>query len=391
MVSAIIPIYKNFEYTKSLVQYLYKRVDEIVVVNNNPIKEENAWLKKYEVVIVNNKTNVGVTKAWNQGIDKAKGDYYLILNNDLEFDGDIINNFLRGMEQGIGCVCPLFTCGTDRESVYKQKFTGFAFMVNKEVVKKIGKFDESMEIWYSDWDFFYKMKRAKIGVNIIPDVVVHHFESQTLSKISGKKLNKQLKIDKAKFLDKWGFLPDSDELLAICIPTATQDLPLEFVQSLLALKKPNKCVTLFISDCITDMARNLLVEKALKLKATEILFIDADMVFDPDLYYRLNAHNKDIVSGFAYNVKHESCVFKKVGDKNIALKPKQGLKKIDYTGLASTLIKTDVFKLLQKPYFYMTKGIYEDSNFYNDLKDKFEVYCDTDLVVGHLAERKIIK
>ena len=57
---------------------------EIIVVDNNSTDEScKLLIEKYpNVVLIQNKENVGFSKANNQGVKIAKGDYVLILNPD---------------------------------------------------------------------------------------------------------------------------------------------------------------------------------------------------------------------------------------------------------------------------------------------------------------------
>ena len=64
-------------------------------------------------------------------------------------------------------------------------------------------------------------------------------------------------------------------------------VPAQFCQSLAMLKKEGECAIAFQMSSLIYMARNELAQKAIQLGADYILWLDSDMVFDPDLMSRL--------------------------------------------------------------------------------------------------------
>ena len=93
MISVVIPVYKN----KSLfIKNLEKNIRflkncQIIIVNDNPQKKikkeiEDSIKKKrqiYNLVIIENKKNLGFGQSVNIGVTKAKGKYLMLLNSDV--------------------------------------------------------------------------------------------------------------------------------------------------------------------------------------------------------------------------------------------------------------------------------------------------------------------
>ena len=90
-VTIIIVNYNRFDLTenciKSIYQYTKNISFEIILVDNDSkIGTSQAIEEKYpEVIWIRNKTNTGFANANNQGLEIAKGDYILFLNNDTLF------------------------------------------------------------------------------------------------------------------------------------------------------------------------------------------------------------------------------------------------------------------------------------------------------------------
>jgi len=148
---------------------------------------------------------------------------------------------------------------------------------------------------------------------------------------------------------------------------------------------------------IVAKARNDAVDRARECDAEWLMFIDADMVFEPQMVEMLLAHDKDIVGGlcvkrvepytptvFWYSDEEERYI---AGD-HFAL---NSLTKCDATGTAFLLIRMSAFDKLEKPYFAFPpsgEGIMgEDLYFCTKARDAgFEIFVDTGVSVGHLGD-----
>ena len=151
-----------------------------------------------------------------------------------------------------------------------------------------------------------------------------------------------------------------------------------------------------------------------KLEYDYQLWIDSDIVFDTEKFYRLVYHDKDIMSGWyctedgmTTSVAHwlEEEDFSKNGGvmnhETLETMPKR--KKIftvDYTGFGWVLIKKGVFEYLEYPWFAPKMQRFasgtvqdmcgEDVSFCLDAKEKgFEIWCDPTIRVGHEKTRII--
>lgn len=147
-----------------------------------------------------------------------------------------------------------------------------------------------------------------------------------------------------------------------------------------------------------------------KIDYDYLMWIDSDIVFRPEDFYRLLKHGKDICAGlymmdggknFAVVEDWDTEFFKKNGyfrfmDADRAKKV-NGLLEVDYSGFGWMLIKKGVFESLEYPWFqpvFHTIGecydfSSEDVSFCKRIKEKgYKIHVDTTIRVGH--EKKII-
>jgi GT2 family glycosyltransferase len=185
--------------------------------------------------------------------------------------------------------------------------------------------------------------------------------------------------------------------VGIGLPMLFPFVHFKFVNSYLALEKPqNQTITISLVGSLTALARNQIVDIALKQGCTHVLFLDTDMTFPPDTLKKLVAHDKDIASGLYFErYPPYRPMLRKVFEDGYSLVnyPPAGLVGCDALGSGCILIKTEVFKKIGKPYYeyrLASSGIKEtflseDIVFCERAREAgFKIYCDTSIRCGHL-------
>lgn len=153
-------------------------------------------------------------------------------------------------------------------------------------------------------------------------------------------------------------------------------------------------------------ARNQIVEAALQTACDYLLFLDDDMIVNPQVtagptddygfLERLIAHDKDIV-GALYYQRGGTCSpvlmtahgkgYRFLHDDELT----GGLQRVDVAGGGALLIKTRVFDRLTAPYFAPEFEFGTDVQLCRAAVAKgFEVWADTGLELGHLKESRTI-
>lgn len=129
-----------------------------------------------------------------------------------------------------------------------------------------------------------------------------------------------------------------------------QDLAL--MQSYTTFVKPEMDVGLyFVQGTYLPRARATLVNKAIELAATHILWLDSDMRFPKDTLLRLLAHNVQIVG--ANYATRQAPILPTMQDKDKALlfdAPDRVIP-VSTCGFGCLLTEVDVFRSMDKPYF----------------------------------------
>lgn len=144
------------------------------------------------------------------------------------------------------------------------------------------------------------------------------------------------------------------------------------------VQKTPGCYFSVSNGTLLPSQRTGLVKEAIERHFGHILFIDSDMRFPEDLLDKLKAHKKDIV-GVNYKQRQ--------ADKWVAGFPsngKVGLEEVDALGFGAILIRTEVFIMMEQPWFatpYDGQGfVGEDVFFCRKAQEAgYKIFVDHDL------------
>lgn len=193
---------------------------EVIVVDN---ASRRRFLPPSDprVVFVRNKINVGLPRAWNQGLKLAGGDYLLILNPDTQLPVDF---FVRMVETAksiidVGVIGPKFVDpnGRPQGSVFPEpsvinyirqywlgrfglvdKFTptsplpvevncvsGACLFFPRSTYERIGPFTERTFMYYEDLDYCRRIRRAGLKVVFNPKTTIIHGHGRSTRQTGG--------------------------------------------------------------------------------------------------------------------------------------------------------------------------------------------------------------
>lgn len=162
------------------------------------------------------------------------------------------------------------------------------------------------------------------------------------------------------------------------------------VHSLLNLNSTNIKGYVLIGNCLVYEARKQIIDMALKNEYTHVFFMDSDMTIPSGTIEKLLAYDKDIVSLMAFKRQppFDPCFYKGLDENGMILYhdyQKNGLVEVAGVGLACALIKTDVFKNTDQPWFFPMDGYGEDLAFCIRARGKgYKIFVDTGCSAGHL-------
>jgi len=187
---------------------------EIIVVDNNSTDGSREYLKsmtkKINLRLILNKKNLGFSKANNQGMEKARGEYLLLLNSDTIIPEGAISQTLlwlasRPEAAVVGCKL-INPDGSPQPSVgnfpdlvtvflmlFKEHFTGSqrtrrtgskiaevdwvmgAFlMFRRYLIEEAGKLDERIFMYMEEIEWCYRIKKKGYKIFFYPNAKVVH-------------------------------------------------------------------------------------------------------------------------------------------------------------------------------------------------------------------------
>jgi GT2 family glycosyltransferase/Flp pilus assembly protein TadD len=217
LVSIIILTFNQLAFTRLCVDSIRRHTPEsheIVFVDNGSNDGTVEWLRELAVrnphySLISNGENLGYAKGNNQGIDAARGEYLLLLNNDVVvspqwlsglldcYSGDEpvgivgpVTNSISGMQQlpqvGYRELAGLDSFAAAHRSVYRnvrvpqRRIVGFCMLFPRSLVERAGTLDERYGTGnYEDDDFCLRAAIEGFTNLVAVDVFVHHFGSAT--------------------------------------------------------------------------------------------------------------------------------------------------------------------------------------------------------------------
>jgi hypothetical protein len=151
------------------------------------------------------------------------------------------------------------------------------------------------------------------------------------------------------------------------------------------------CKFLFMGDHTQVGARNAAARDAIKSGAEYLFFVDSDMDFPVETLRRLKDASADIACTqmWSRNIPSFMTVMRYGQDSPEGLRQMEpyygtGIEEVDACGMACTLIRTDLLKKMDDPYF--VSGVHgEDASFCFVAKQKHGavIKCDYGLTAGH--------
>lgn len=192
---------------------------EVIVVDNSASEEKLSNLKEEFgdwVSTLSPQKNLGFGAAQNRAVKRAKGEYVLLCNPDLEIQDESVTRLLQFADQEptLGIVGPLLlhSDGSVQDSsrrfptfadlvikrlglsrlfpkkmrrylMQDRKFdkptevdwlVGAAMLMRKDRFEELGGFDEDFFLFFEDTDLCRRMKEAGYSVQIHPDAMMIH-------------------------------------------------------------------------------------------------------------------------------------------------------------------------------------------------------------------------
>ena len=205
-ISIIIPVLNGYEMTKNIIKNIndvFVHPYEIIIIDDFSDDRTKELKNDKRVRYYRNEEWLWVNKSWNKWISKAKGDYILVINNDIVIKPWFDTAMVECLEDSY-IVWP-YSTRLDKPFewevfIKQQNIIGWCWMTTKERRKEIGDIDESLIIWYGDDWIFQRVTKDLWQTCWIADTLIHHFESKTLTNDEHKqKIRKEIEKDKIRW------------------------------------------------------------------------------------------------------------------------------------------------------------------------------------------------
>lgn len=221
-VSVVIPNYNGAEYLDGCLTSLWEQdypLDqlEVLVVDNGSTDDSAALVRRKfpQVRVIRNETNLGFSKAANQGAEAARKDLVAFLNTDMRvergwlvalagaikqdptlgcvgslvmnWDGTAVQYFGRGNDvfdfQGLTAANPLSPIHAGERRPYVWFASGGAMLVRAEVFSELGGFDPDYFLYHEDVDLGWRLWLRGYKCALTAESVVYHRGAASSSRL----------------------------------------------------------------------------------------------------------------------------------------------------------------------------------------------------------------
>lgn len=243
LISIIIPVHNQWSYTQLCLKSIRRFTSiphEVIVINNASRDQTRVRISKdFPLVkVIHNQDQRGFSASMNQGIRTAKGDYFILLNNDTLPSYNWARNLIRPLIKipRCGLVGPKSNSVIPQQKIqieltkikdifqFSKRFnrhsqpnkwtpldrlSGFCLALSRKAFKDVGFFDENYGMgYYEDVDYAYRVRLEGYQCILAGDTYVHHFGGKSFT-VDGENWRIQLSNENREyFIKKWGRDPD---------------------------------------------------------------------------------------------------------------------------------------------------------------------------------------
>jgi GT2 family glycosyltransferase/Flp pilus assembly protein TadD len=260
LASIVILCCNELEFTKLCIESVLKNTRapiELIIVDNGSTDGTPAYLNELRsrpgparVDVVRNEKNVGFPAGCNQALARARGRFLVLLNNDTVVTPGWLDTLIAVSLSdwpAVGLVGPVSNYAPDAQGVrpgyaeldglddfaerrrrefrgkvlWVNRLTGFCLLIRRDVLDRIGAFDERYGMgFFDDDDLCLRAREAGVKLAVAPEVYIHHFGSRTFKGL-GIETRPQLQKNFELFRDKWG----TEATAGYRLPEPTADAP----------------------------------------------------------------------------------------------------------------------------------------------------------------------
>ena len=208
----------------SIYNQRYRKIREIILVDNHSTDESIQFVrKKYpKIKIISLERNLGPNAARNTAILSTSTKLLLIMDNDIVLNSDVLGKLTKVYSDNakIGavsaqiryfdhkdqiqyngcnihyvgeCAVPISSIG--KEAIGVSAVSAGTVLIESNIAKKIGLFDEDFIFGWEDGDFTYRLTILGYSCRVVPSAHVYH-----------KKNNREIRHVKLQIRNRWWFI-----------------------------------------------------------------------------------------------------------------------------------------------------------------------------------------
>jgi N-acetylglucosaminyl-diphospho-decaprenol L-rhamnosyltransferase len=207
----MVAYYSNYNIEK-IIKKIDKDIKIIIIENSNLLETKKYYESKYSNInVVLSSRNDGVSVANNIALHMIKTPYALHLDMDVDFDVNIIDQFINHAEKikDLALLVPqhhkskylksweFLPQEKNQDLVRMNKVHTHFALYNMQTIKDIGYFDEKIFFYYDETDFCTRAVNKNYKIYLLKNINVNH--------IGGASYNHKLQI-KIEGLRQWHFM-----------------------------------------------------------------------------------------------------------------------------------------------------------------------------------------
>ncbi|MEP6910008.1 MAG: glycosyltransferase family 2 protein [Actinomycetota bacterium] len=240
--SIIVVAVDGLPFTRLCLESVLEHTDapsfELIAIDNGSSDGTREYLERLaardgRVRVIRNDENRGFPAAVNQGLEEARGETLVLLNNDAVVPRGWLPRLVRHLlHEQIGAVGPVTNrIGTDAEidveyTTYgefldcaqeiaernagerrgAQMLAMFCLATRRDVIDQIGPLDERFELgMFEDDDYAERLRQGDYRLALAEDVLVHHFGEASFGDLfANGQRDALMRANRERFEKKWG-------------------------------------------------------------------------------------------------------------------------------------------------------------------------------------------